>query len=690
MPYFLKGNCVHEGTKEDPGELVTCHDTHNEAVAHLRALYVNVEDAEKVYVEVDGEMHEFVKGGPGSGWHKPPQGTHNAENAPNFAGGPGADRKYGTESDEPPDKTRRCKCTKCNAVIILPKGKQCEDIKCPACGGGATQTEWREDKPAEGRGGRKPAPGQKKSVGEEACPACEEEEKAMDAPGPTVHGEGGSLSEGAAMDDEGKCKCPKCGKGIPCTAKACPYCKESIDKVERMESDKRAMKAEQDGQHPAGHYLVAEDPESPSTWHLRYKDADGSVNPRLLGAAWAALHGGYRGNKYEGPKKAEALAKLRELYKREGMATPSEKSFTVYKSSAGDWRWLSISNWAVVDKEAEVVSEQAYKDAIAHAQKSAQWGELDLVHVDGTDVGDCDMMFVLKSGEEPAKLGAGGTWHDNEKATRVRKALQAKPDYWGMSVKFRFNPQRKVRGIYTGDIQVLKHTILPQQMAASYGTAIAVQGGESMSKVLDEKTQDALRQLGHTEDEIAELAEKNKAAPPQEENVVEKEETTEAGAQENALIAKIKGLLGMSKPEAPVASEPEEAESDKEVAPAEPEEEVKAEEAGADEIKPDAEALKAMGVAIAQSLGEALNAELEKRDAQIAALTEQVKAMSGSIEEKVEARLRDVPPVVKVAPTMVGATATGETAPQGGPYAELIKSITQASRDTMGQTKYQV
>jgi hypothetical protein len=42
-----------------------------------------------------------------------------------------------------------------------------------------------------------------------------------------------------------------------------------------------------------------------------------------MGAAWAALHGGYRGNKYEGPGKEAAIAKLKALYKSEGMELPS-------------------------------------------------------------------------------------------------------------------------------------------------------------------------------------------------------------------------------------------------------------------------------------------------------------------------------------------------------------------------------
>lgn len=83
------------------------------------------------------------------------------------------------------------------------------------------------------------------------------------------------------------------------------------------------MKSEPDGEHPASHYLVVEDATAPSTWHLRFKDAAGTADHRLMGACWAALTVGYRGNKYQGPNKAEAMTKLKALYKSEGMETPA-------------------------------------------------------------------------------------------------------------------------------------------------------------------------------------------------------------------------------------------------------------------------------------------------------------------------------------------------------------------------------
>jgi len=67
-----------------------------------------------------------------------------------------------------------------------------------------------------------------------------------------------------------------------------------------------------------GGHLVKKDGEDHLPTHT-----NGKPDHRLMGAAWAALHGGYRGNKYEGPDKAKAIAKLKALYASEKMETPA-------------------------------------------------------------------------------------------------------------------------------------------------------------------------------------------------------------------------------------------------------------------------------------------------------------------------------------------------------------------------------
>ncbi|MGH9351865.1 MAG: phage protease [Terriglobia bacterium] len=87
-----------------------------------------------------------------------------------------------------------------------------------------------------------------------------------------------------------------------------------------------APKKEADGEHPRSHCLVVEDRSEPSMWRLRVKNADGKPDHRLMGAAWAALNGGYQGNKYEGPGKQEAIGKLKSLYKSERIMTPNSET----------------------------------------------------------------------------------------------------------------------------------------------------------------------------------------------------------------------------------------------------------------------------------------------------------------------------------------------------------------------------
>lgn len=74
-------------------------------------------------------------------------------------------------------------------------------------------------------------------------------------------------------------------------------------------------------------YLVSKDGEN----HLPYTNEDGKPNHRLMGAAWAALFNekGYRGNQYEGPDKAKAQKKLKQLYAKEALDTPAEKGAAI-------------------------------------------------------------------------------------------------------------------------------------------------------------------------------------------------------------------------------------------------------------------------------------------------------------------------------------------------------------------------
>lgn len=76
------------------------------------------------------------------------------------------------------------------------------------------------------------------------------------------------------------------------------------------------------------HYLVTDGDKG----YLPVSGTDGKPDHRLMGGAWAALHGGYRGRKYEGPDKDGAISRLKHLYEQEGLDTPSDKSRKVLGS----------------------------------------------------------------------------------------------------------------------------------------------------------------------------------------------------------------------------------------------------------------------------------------------------------------------------------------------------------------------
>lgn len=109
--------------------------------------------------------------------------------------------------------------------------------------------------------------------------------------------------------------------------------------------------------------------------HLPVSKAGGEPDHRLMGAAWAALHGGYRGNTYKGPDKEAAIAKLKAMYKKEGMDTPSEA-----------WNRSLESKSLSILSEADIVAKLG--DSYGSLQYKVQSAIQDNIR-DGVDM-DCD------------------------------------------------------------------------------------------------------------------------------------------------------------------------------------------------------------------------------------------------------------------------------------------------------------
>lgn len=299
---------------------------------------------------------------------------------------------------------------------------------------------------------------------------------------------------------------------------------------------------------PASAFLVVEDSDKPSTWHLRVMDANGKINPRLLGAAWAALHGGYRGNKYEGPGKSAAIAKLKKLYTSEGMDLPSEKGGevetgekvgkklrgsmmerikTAYETLKEFMSWaepaeeddtevdtskgiaikqvngkpwfIAYSTNAFRDREKEIFSTKALEKYVEEAEQKQDRGYFNFWHIK-TKANPALTDFAKKEwqGVEGRFLIEAGPFLDDEKGQAALKFFTEYPDGhpdiapegWGCSPEYRYLSEEKSTGVYD-NIWITRTSALPRMAAANIWTkgttmAISEQQKQAANKIFGE------------------------------------------------------------------------------------------------------------------------------------------------------------------------------------------------------------
>lgn len=271
--------------------------------------------------------------------------------------------------------------------------------------------------------------------------------------------------------------------------------KKQMAALYASEPEKKAapMKAEGDGMHPASHYLVVENAFKPTTWHLRVRGKDGKPDHTLMGAAWAALHGGYRGNKYEGPGKGQALADLKKLYATENMTPPGEKGFHVFKDANGAYRWVTISSSAFRDRDGEIVSVKALAEDVKRCDESKSYGPLRWFHIGsweapdglenwqtwkagpGVDLGVCD--FNMLHGK---MLIESGTFKD----AVTGEAFAEAQDNLEVSIAFS-HPKDEPKEKEYANIHRFERSLLPAGMASNLLTKTYVLKGETSMKTTE-------------------------------------------------------------------------------------------------------------------------------------------------------------------------------------------------------------
>jgi hypothetical protein len=328
-----------------------------------------------------------------------------------------------------------------------------------------------------------------------------------------------------------------------------------------------------DGQRrPASDFLVVDDPQQVSSWHLPVK-VNGKIDHLLMGAAWAALTdpNGHRGQKYTGPGKQAAIKKLRALYASEKMDIPGEASkkewasLVVYKDkNTGQDRWIITSSNGFRDRDGEIVATKALNDDVARSDETGDYGPLRWWHLDDPplDLGNCDFRMV-----HGHTLVESGTFKNHA----IARTIKAAAPKLGVSLGFNHpEDEPDSHGVYN-TISTFERSLLPSNRAANALTGV-LKGETMVSKAQKIKEfRDLLEEEGLNPDEIlgkidatekqaqnagVAFKEKKKKQPPaDEEGESPDEEAAETPEEEDAEDEQEKARHSKGKKPAPPADE---------------------------------------------------------------------------------------------------------------------------------------
>ena len=143
----------------------------------------------------------------------------------------------------------------------------------------------------------------------------------------------------------------------------------------------------------------------------------------------------------------------------------SSDGFMVYKSSDG-YRWVAISSTAYLDRDKEIVSTKALKQAVARAEATGEYGPLRFWHVPGIDIGTTDYQALSNDGKF---LVESGVITDEE----IAQSLMKRGKGWQVSIGFEHPRLEPVNGVFE-NIRIFERSITPPGRAANPMTGFSM------------------------------------------------------------------------------------------------------------------------------------------------------------------------------------------------------------------------
>jgi hypothetical protein len=183
----------------------------------------------------------------------------------------------------------------------------------------------------------------------------------------------------------------------------------------------------------------------------------------------------------------------------------------VSRTDDGKLRWYA---WpactAALNRSGEIDSRQLFDSFIEEIERTGEYPELDFFHLGPQIIlGRADN--VLRDGYAYC---ATGLFYDTDIARRAAAAIEENPEYWGNSIQYYPSEAPEVVEIDGAEIPVYKAgvnrfiSLLPENTAASQLTSISTKG---VNRMYNEKQKEALRAIGLSDTEIADLEKKSRS-----------------------------------------------------------------------------------------------------------------------------------------------------------------------------------
>lgn len=163
-------------------------------------------------------------------------------------------------------------------------------------------------------------------------------------------------------------------------------------------------------------------------------------------------------------------------------------NFTVTKDAKGEYRWTLISSSAYVDRDGEIVTEEALERAVEKMKATGEYGNLLWWHTPIV-LGKADFAMV-----HAHQLLESGTFASKDIAQKVEAAAAG----LGASIGFGHTPDQPRNKEYH-DIAIKERSLLPRGKESNLFTRLRVAGGSRMKELTAEKRAGLVALLGEDE-----------------------------------------------------------------------------------------------------------------------------------------------------------------------------------------------